>query len=160
MYSSPVDHRSLGDRCVLTEHYMMCTSTYTMSKVLCVLSVLQKKCRKLWCARYRPENMVLYKVHKTMVLHYDPLSKKVWMERNKPGKAPQAKSKVNWCAMMVATSSGFAEQLCWFVSMEHLCERVVPRTASDFHHWQHLKRTVHMRLAGCAHWNQRLLLCE
>jgi hypothetical protein len=48
-YSSPVDHRSLDD---------LCTSTYTMSQKLCVLyvrcvlSVLQKECRKVWISRY------------------------------------------------------------------------------------------------------------
>jgi hypothetical protein len=30
-----------------------------MSQKLCALSVLQKECRKVWGARYRPENTVI-----------------------------------------------------------------------------------------------------
>jgi hypothetical protein len=55
-YNSPLDDRSLDD---------LCTSTYTSQKlctlnIRCALSVLQEECRKVWGARYRPENTVLH----------------------------------------------------------------------------------------------------
>jgi hypothetical protein len=76
-YSSPVDRRSLDDlwpqiiRWPICGHRLLddlCTSTYTSQK-LCALSVLQKECRKVWGARYRLENTVIWNWRHTSIRH-------------------------------------------------------------------------------------------